>query len=214
MGLGADRSLRYDSLAALAGDRLFNGRDVGSARENRLHFLLRYEGKRATVSLVPYGGAVDARGVTVNPFGGARAEWRYKIYDGESVQISPILAAEGTHYRFNAFAIDYGADGVRQANEPRAGGYFSPQLFGSGETGLALSAKLGDSAFFEIEGGPAIQYVQEQGPASDVGAGGQGKVELVWYFLPSVHWAIGADVKSFGSAYTRAEATTRIGIDF
>jgi hypothetical protein len=103
---------------------------------------------------------------------------------------------------------------VRQASEPRAGGYFSPQLFGSAEAGLALSARLSENAFFDIEGGPALQYVKEQGNDSDTGVGGQGKVELVYFFLPSVHWAIGADVKSFGSAYTRAQATTRIGFDF
>ena len=212
-GLGANRSLRYDSYVALVGDRIL-GREIGSARENRAHLLLGYQGERTTLTLRPYGGAVDARGVTVNPFGGGRAELRFRIYDGESVQVSPIFAAEAFHYRFNAFGVDLGPDGTRQAGEARPGGYFSPQLFGSGEAGLAIAGRLGENAFLDLEGGPAIQYVKEQGLDSDTGVGGQGRLEFVYFLLPSLHWAVGGEVKSFGSAYTRATATTRLGFEF
>jgi hypothetical protein len=60
IGFGADRSLRFDSLVALAGDRI-GTREFGSARENRLHFLVQYEGERATITFMPYGGVVDAK---------------------------------------------------------------------------------------------------------------------------------------------------------
>jgi tetratricopeptide (TPR) repeat protein len=212
-GLGVERSLRYDSYVAVAGDRIL-GREIGSARENRLHLLWGYEGERATLTFRPYGGFVDAKSVTANPFGGARAEFRYKIYNGDRLQVSPIFAGEGFHYRFNAFGVDLGPDGTRQAGEPRPGGYFSPQLFGSGEAGLAISGRLGENAFLDLEGGPSIQYVDEQHSDYDVAAGGQGKLEFVYFLHPSVHWAIGGEVKSFGSAYTRATATTRLGFEF
>jgi tetratricopeptide (TPR) repeat protein len=211
--LGADRSLRYDSYLALVGGHLL-GDTIGSARENRAHIMLGFGGDRASFTVTPYGGFVDARGIKENPFGGGRAELRFKIHDGERVQVSPILAAEGFHYQFNAFGEDLGPDGVRQAGEARPGGYFSPQLFGSAEVGLAIAAHIGDNAFLDLEGGPALQYVKEQGLDSDTGVGGQGKLEFVYFFLPSVHWAIGADIRSFGSAYTRAQATTRIGFEF
>ena len=94
------------------------------------------------------------------------------------------------------------------------GGYFSPQLFASGEAGLAIAARLGEDAFLDLEGGPAIQYVDEQGSDYDTAVGGQGQLELVYFLHPQVHWSIGADVKSFGSAYTRAQATTRLGFEF
>ena len=48
-GLGANRSLRYDSYVAVAGDRI-TGREIGSARENRLHLMWGYEGERATLT--------------------------------------------------------------------------------------------------------------------------------------------------------------------
>ena len=212
-GLGADRMLRYDSYVALVGDSI-HGRDIGSARENRLHILIGYEGDRATFNFVPYGGAVDAKGVMANPFGGARAEWRYRIYDGERLQVSPILAGEAYHYRFNAFGVDLGPDGIYQAREPRPGGYFSPQFFGSGETGLAINGRLGENAFLELEGGPSLQFVKEQGLDHDIAAGGQGKLQFVYFLQPSVHWSFGAEVRSFGSAYTRALAATSIGFEF
>ena len=211
--LGAERSLRYDSYVAVAGDHVM-GREIGSARENRLHLLWGYEGERARLTFTPYGGFVDAKSVTGNPFGGARAEFRYKIYNGDRLQVSPIFAAEAFHYRFNAFGVDLGPDGVRQAGEARPGGYFSPQLYGSGETGLAIAGRLGENAFLDLEGGPSIQYVNEQHTDYDVSAGGQGKLEFVYFLHPQVHWAIGAEVRSFGSAYTRAQATTRLGFEF
>src|SRR5262249_30754401 len=159
--------------------------------------LFGYEGERTQFHVIPYGGAVDAHSVSANPFGGGRAELRFKIYDEDRLTVSPILAAEAFHYRFNAFGVDLGPDFMRQANEPRAGGYFSPQFFGSGEAGLAFAARLGDDAFLDLEGGPAIQYVKEQGLDYDLGAGGQGKLQLVVFLAPHVHWAFGADVKSF-----------------
>jgi hypothetical protein len=175
-----------------------------------------YEGERAALTLTPYGGFVDAKSVSANPFGGGRADFRYRVHDGERFQVSPILAGEAFHYRFNAFGVDLGPDGTRQAGEPRPGGYFSPQFFGSVEPGLAIAGRLGENTFLDLEGGPAIQYVDEQGADSDTGVnlGGQGRLELVYFLHPSVHWSIGADVKSFGSAYTRAQATTKLGFDF
>lgn len=211
--LGAERSLRYDSYVAVAGDHVM-GREIGSARENRLHLLWGYEGERARLTFQPYGGFVDAKSVTGNPFGGARAEFRYRIYNGDRLQVSPIFAAEAFHYRFNAFGVDLGPDGTRQAGEARPGGYFSPQFFGSGETGLAIAGRLGENAFLDLEGGPSIQYVNEQHTDYDVAVGGQGKLEFVYFLHPQVHWAIGAEVRSFGSAYTRAQATTRLGFEF
>lgn len=212
-GIGAERMLRYDSYTALVGDSL-RGRDIGSARENRLHFLIGYEGDRATFNFTPYGGAVDAKGVTVNPFGGARAEWRYRLYEGDSLQVSPILAGEAYHYRFNAFGVDLGPDNVRQAREPRPGGYFSPQFLGSGETGLAMTGRLGEDAFLDLEGGPSLQYVKEQGNEYDLAVGGQGKLEFVYFLQPWMHWSLGAEVRSYGSVYTRAQAVTRLGFEF
>jgi tetratricopeptide (TPR) repeat protein len=215
--IGGDRSLRKDSYLALVGDRVLvasGAREYGSAREDRGHLLFGYEGERATFHFTPYGGAVEAENIRTNVFGGGRAEFRYRVHDGERLTVSPILAAEAFHYQFNAFGVDLGPDGVRQAGEARPGGYFSPQLFGSGEVGLAFSARLGENAFLDLEGGPAIQYVKEQGLDSDTGAGGQGRLELVVYLLPSLHWDLGGDVRSFGSAYTRLQATTRLGWDF
>src|SRR5262249_48109 len=115
---------------------------------------------------------------------------------------------------FNAFGVDLGPDNIRSASEPRPGGYFSPQLFGSAETGLAIDARLSDSAFFHLEGGPALQYVKEQGLDRDIGGGGQGKLEFMYFLQPSIYWSVGADVRSFGSAYTRAMATTKLAIEF
>ncbi|MGH7337500.1 MAG: tetratricopeptide repeat protein, partial [Myxococcota bacterium] len=95
-GFGGERSLRYDSYVALVGDRIpITKREIGSARENRLHVVWGYEGERANLTLRPYGGVVDAKSVSANPFGGGRAEFRYRIYDGDRFQVSPILAGEG-----------------------------------------------------------------------------------------------------------------------
>lgn len=214
-GFGVDRSLRYDSYVALVGDRIpIVEREIGSARENRLHILWGYEGERGLFTVTPYGGAVDSKSVSANPFGGGRIEWRYKIYNGDRLQVSPILAGEAFHYRFNAFGVDYGLDGVRSAGEPRAGGYFSPELYGSGEGGLAISGQLGEDAFLDLEGGPSIQYVKEYGTDYDVSVGGQGRLEFVYFLHPQVHWSIGGEVKSFGSAFTRAQLATRLGFEF
>jgi len=207
LGLGGERSLRYDSYVALVGDSV-DGRTIGSARENRFHLLARYEGRRATLSLEPYGGFVDASGVAANPFVGGRVELRYRIFDGEGLQISPILAGEVFHYRFNAFGVNL------DPGEPEPGGYFSPQFFGSGEPGLALTARLGENHFLELEGGPAVQYVNEQGTKHDLGLGGQGRFEYVYFLRPSIYWSIGAEVQSFGAAFTRATATSRLAFRF
>jgi len=207
VGIGAERSLRYDSFVALAGDTV-DGRTIGSARENRLHLLARYEGEKGTFSFEPYGGIVDARGVAGNPFGGARIETRYRIFSGDHVDVSPVLGIEGYHYRFDAFGID------NEPGSPRPGGYFSPTGFGSAEPGLAITARIGESQFLDIEGGPALQVTKQSDPSWDVSIGGRGKLEYVLFLHPSVFWAIGADVNSLGAAYTRFGASTRLGFEF
>ncbi len=207
VGLGAERSLRYDSYVALVGDTI-NGRKIGSARENRLRFFTRYQGERGTFHLEPYGGFVDAKATSINAFGGGRMDMRYRIFDGDHVEVSPMLAAEGYYYDYDAFGVDL------LEGSPRPGGYFSPQGFGSVEPGLALSIRMGESAFLDIEGGPAVQASHQNGESWDVGAGGQGKLEWVLFLHPSVYWGIGAEVKSLGAAYTRFGASTRLAFEF
>ena len=206
-GFGVERSLRYDSFVALAGDTIA-GREIGSARENRLNLLARYEGERGTFSINPYGGLVDARGVAGNPFVGGRIDMRYRIFSGEHVDISPMLGVEGYHYRFNAFAIDL------EPGHQRPGGYFSPTGFASVEPGLAISARISEGQFLDIEGGPALQLVKEDNPGWDVGGGGRGRLEYVLFLHPSVYWAIGGEVQSLGAAYTRLGASTRLAFEF
>ena len=135
-GFGVDRSLRYDSYVAVAGDRIpiTSARSAPRARIGCNRLGLR-GGARPVHADAPTAASSMRRASSANPFGGGRAEWRYKIYNGDRLQVSPILAAEGVHYQFNAFGVDLGPDGVRSAGEARTGGYFSPKIFGSGEAG-------------------------------------------------------------------------------
>jgi tetratricopeptide (TPR) repeat protein len=207
VGLGVERSLRYDSFVALAGDTI-DGREIGSARENRLHLLAEYQGDKGTFTIQPYGGIVDAKAVSGNPFVGGRIEGRYRIFSGDHVDVSPYLGLEGYHYRFNAFAIDL------EPSNPKPGGYFSPMGFGSVEPGIAFNVRIGENQFFDIEGGPALQASKESDPGWDIGAGGRGRLEYVLFLHPSVYWSIGGEVQSLGAAYTRIGASTKLGIEF
>jgi tetratricopeptide (TPR) repeat protein len=207
VSLGAERSLRYDSFVALAGDTI-NGQDIGSARENRAHLQLRYQGEKGTFSIEPYGGFVDANKVSKNPFGGARIDTRYRIFSGDHVDVSPMLGLEAYGYRFDAFSIDL------EPGHTEPGGYFSPEFFASGEPGLAINTRLGDNVFFDLEGGPAFQVVKAEAGDWETKGGGQGRAELVVFLHPSIYWAIGTEVKSIGSAYTRIGAATRLAFEF
>jgi tetratricopeptide (TPR) repeat protein len=207
VGFGVERTLRYDSFVALAGDTI-NGREIGSARENRLHLQALYEGEKGTFSIEPYAGLVDAKAVSGNPFVGGRIETRYRIFSGDHVDVSPYLGLEGYHYRFNAFAIDL------EPGNPKPGGYFSPMGFGSVEPGIAFNIRIGESQFLDLEGGPALQVSKESDPSWDVGAGGRGRLEYVLFLHPSLYWAIGGEVQSLGAAYTRFGASTRLAFEF
>jgi tetratricopeptide (TPR) repeat protein len=204
---GYDRSLRYDSYVALVGDRV-DGREIGSARENRFRLAALYDHEGRQWEIEPYGGLVDARGVAGNPFVGLRSRGAYRVYQSDRFELSPTLEAEIYHYRFDAFAIAPGP------GQPRPGGYFSPQLFVQGIPGLKLATRWGTETFLDLEGGPAAQLVKEGGGATHFEIGGQGRLSFVTLLRPSLYWTFETDVTSLGDAYTRVGASTSLTFKF
>ena len=204
---GYERSLRYDSYVALVGDRVA-GRRIGSARENRFHLAAHYEHERREFLLEPYGGVVDARSVSGNPFVGMRTRTAYRLLESDRFELSPLLLAEIYHYRFDAFGLTPGS------GQPRPGGYFSPQLFVQGVPGLALATRWGDDSFLDLEGGPAAQLVKEGGDAARFEVGGQARLSYVTFLRPSLYWTLEAEFTSLGAAYTRVGAMTSLTFKF
>ena len=205
--LGFERQLRYDSLIALVGDDV-GGTSIGSARENRFYGVLGTEGGRLDARIEPYTGWVSADGVDANFFIGARARVDYGLFDDGWYGISPMYRVEISHYDEDAFGV------VPSNDEPLPGGYFSPQLFFEQVVGLSLRLRWGADRFLDLEGGPALQAVNESHGGTEWKLGGEGRLSLVFFVRESLFWTLETDYSGIGGAYTRFAGKTSLVFKF
>lgn len=204
---GYERKLRFDSFSALVGEKVA-GQNIGAARENR--FYTRFDTKRGRLSgiIEPYVGWVDARGISSNPFVGAKGRLQWQLFEIGPVEVSPYYRGDLYHYRDDAFGID------PTQGDPRAGGYFSPQLFFEQIPGLAFDASWGENQFLELEGGPSFQLVEESGSNTRFEIGGHARLAYVAFLNESLFWTLEADFTRIGDAYTRVGLNTSLTLKF
>ena len=216
--VGYERRLRFDSFTALVGEEVgFDDgvdvvrREIGAARENR--FAGRIErrdrpGQRVSAFVEPYVGWVDAYEIDANPFVGIQGEISSTIGDFGVFEVSPFYRANVYHYRDDAFGLN------PTAEDPRAGAYFSPQLFVEQVPGLRLEGEWARRHALVLEGGPAAQFVQEGGQDIRFELGGHARLAYVLRVRESLFWSLDAGFTRIGNAYTRGEATTNLTFTF
>ncbi len=202
---GFARRLRYDSYPALVGERV-DGVRIGEARENRFHGHLSAEWGRLEAALEPYTGWVDADGVDANPFVGLRGRADYQLRATNRWKLAGVLGMDIYHYRDDAFGVD------PFASSPLPGGYFSPQFFFEVIPGISTSVQWGESAFLDLEGGPALQLVNESGGGTEFNVGGHARLSYLHFIRDSMFLSFQAGFVRISEAYTRAD--WRISLTF
>ena len=204
--VGFDRTLRYDSYIALVGDKV-GGIQIGSARENRFHGRLEAERGRADAGVELYGGWVEAESVSNNPFVGLRGRVDYTLLEADRSDLAAVLALDLYHYDEDAFGI------IPSNSEPLPGGYFSPDFFFEQVIGLSASFHWGKDRYLDLEGGPALQWVDESS-GSDFNIGGYGRLEFVMFLDESKYWTFEAGYTQISDAYTRFDGRTMLTFKF
>jgi tetratricopeptide (TPR) repeat protein len=204
---GFTRSLRQDSYLALVGDRLAGGR-FGAARENRFSGHLGGERGRFDYSLDPYAGWVDAQGVDDNPFVGIRGRGDFAVLDSKRTEMSIGLAADMYHYQDDAFGLD------PTQSDPEPGGYFSPAFFFEATPTLGLRLRFGEDGSLDLQGGPALQIVDESGGDTDINVGGHARLSYMLFIRDSIFWSLYTDFTRIGDAYTRVDWHTSVTFKF
>jgi tetratricopeptide (TPR) repeat protein len=205
--VGFERSLRFDSFAALAGESV-GGQSIGAARENRFHGRVERVGDLLVASIEPYAGWVDARGIDDNPFVGIRGEVRGKLAELGIFELWPYYRANVYHYEKDAFGVD------PTASTPSAGGYFSPQFFAEQVPGLRIEGHYGTRHEFSLEGGPAAQFVDESNGSLRFELGGHARFAYALQLYESISWSTQTSFTRIGNAYTRGEVTTSLSWTF
>lgn len=203
---GFERKLRYDSYVALVGDKV-DGESIGAARENRFYGVVGAESGRFEAKLEPYIGWVEADGTDENFLVGTRARLGYRLVESEGVDFTAYYAAHLAHYGHDAY-------GDSPAADEQPGGYFSPGLFIEQTPGLALSFRIGESQFLDLEGGPSFQYVSDSGGDSGFQFGGNARLSYVLFLTKSLYWTLEPGFERIGDVYTRAEIKTLLTFKF
>jgi tetratricopeptide (TPR) repeat protein len=204
---GFERSLRFDSYAALVGDRV-SGIDIGAARENRFYGYLEADLGRLDLTLEPYAGLVDAEAVDDNPFVGLRGRLDYSLHESNRWKLSGVLGMEIYHYRDDAFGVD------PLESTPLPGGYFSPQFFFEAVPGISTSIQWGENCFLDVEGGPALQVVNESGGGADFNVGGHAHLSFLMFIRDSMFWTFETGFVQISDAYTRVDWRTSLTFKF
>ncbi len=194
---GFRRSLRQDSYVALVGDRI-DGARIGAARENRFYGHLDAERGRFEFALEPYAGWVGADGAGNNPFVGLGSRIDCAVHESNRWELAGILGMDLNHYRDDAFGVD------PLQSDPEPGGYFSPQFFFQTVPGISATVHFGEDGFLDLEGGPALQVVNESG-GSDFNVGGQARLSYVLFIRETIFWSFDTSFVRIENAYTRVD---------
>jgi tetratricopeptide (TPR) repeat protein len=203
---GFERKLRFDSYVALVGEE--DGSDeIGSARENRFYGVASAERGRFEAEIEPYAGFVDAKSSEDNAFVGFRGRLAWRLLEIRSFDLTPFYESDLYHYEEDAFGVSADADA-----EP--GGYFSPPFFFEQVPGLALAFRLGKDSFLDLEGGPALQVVDEAGESSRFEVGGRAGLSYVTFLRESLYWTLESEFLRIGEVYTRVAVTTSLTFKF
>jgi tetratricopeptide (TPR) repeat protein len=203
---GFERVLRFDSYVALVGED-DGGDEIGSARENRFYGVASAEQGRFEAEIEPYAGFVDAKSTSDNAFVGLRGRLAWRVLETRHFDLTPFYESDLYHYQDDAFGVSADADA-----EP--GGYFSPPLFFEQVPGLALAFRLGEETFLDLEGGPALQVVDESGSKARFEVGARAGLSFVTFLRESLYWTLESDFIRIGEAYTRVAVTTSLTFKF
>jgi tetratricopeptide (TPR) repeat protein len=203
---GFERKLRFDSYEALVGDEV-DGESIGAARENRFYGAVDTERGRLAARIDPYIGWVSADGADDNLLVGTRGRIGYRLLEADTYDLTPFYAAEVLHYGEDAYGLD------PTVSDPAPGGYYSPQIFVEQMPGLALSWRIGERQFLEIEAGPSFQY-QEDSESSGFEFGGKAWLSYVLFLGDSLYWSLEPGFTRVGDVYTRGEVMTSLTFKF
>jgi hypothetical protein len=203
---GFERKLRFDSYEALVGDEV-DGESIGAARENRFYGAVGTKRGSLEARIEPYIGWVSADGADENLLVGTRGRVGYRWLERSTFDLIPFYEAEVMHYGDDAYGFD------PAAADPAPGGYYSPQIFVEQTPGLALSYRIGERQFLEVEAGPSFQY-QEDSESSGFEFGAKAWLSYVLFLGDSFYWSLEPRFTRFGDVYTRGEVMTSLTFKF
>ena len=143
-----------------------------------------------------------------NPFVGLRGELDYTLLESNRWKLDGVLGMEIYHYRDDAFGDD------PFDSTPLPGGYFSPQFFFETAPGVSTSFQWGENGFLDLEGGPALQVVNESGGGADFNVGGHARVSLLMFIRDSFFWTLETGFVRISDAYTRVDWRTSLTFKF
>ncbi|PWU12256.1 MAG: hypothetical protein C5B49_16630 [Bdellovibrio sp.] len=206
---GFRRDLRYDSYMALVGQRGSNGTLLGAARDNRVYVQVEGQGSNAELQLTPYVGWVSSANASNNSMFGVDA--RVKFPWGSSSDEGQWSLLSLTHYSHcerdqSGFSLTTTA--------PFGGGYFSPDQYLNESVRVGWTSGSEGKSQWQVEVGPAIQYVKDSQTSGAWLGGGGGRFFYVHTASKSLDWQVDAELERVSDLYMRLQADLSLRYHF
>lgn len=204
---GVKREFRYDSFAALVGSRT-SGQLIGLARSTLFYTDVAFDVGSIHLDVTPFVGWVTAESLSTNDQVGLTVKGSLPLVQTGNWDVSGEYVFYLTHYGENQ-------SGFRpSANEPLAGGYFSPQVFVNQIPRLAATYTIDEKQDVTIAAGPAIQYIDEATQASVLRIGGDAHASYTTRLSKPWLLKVMADYTQIASVYMRFQCNAMLVYTF
>lgn len=191
---GFERTLRGDSLLALAGDRTLVRTGLGAARSNAFFVEYVRQGDSIGLRAKPYFGWVSSLTSGANVMLGADATAELKVIEGGEFELNAAHLVQLAHYGEDRSALSGAGDG-----------YFSPQFFTNQHPHLRAKLALGDTQELNLSGGPSFQYVRDTTLDGAWQVGANVGASYGHRFTSRLQWRSGASFMNVSDKFNRLQ---------
>ena len=204
---GVKREFRYDSFAALIGSRS-SGQLVGLARSTQFYTDVAFDLGSTHIEITPFVGWVTAESLSTNNQVGLTVKTTTPLWETGNWNVSGEYLFYLTHYEENQSGF------TPSPVEPRAGGYFSPQVFLNQIPRLAATYTFDEKQDIAFAAGPALQYIDEATQASVFRVGGDAHVAYTTRLSKPWLLKIMGDYTQIASVYSRIQGNALLVYTF
>ena len=204
---GVKREFRYDSFAALIGSRS-SGQLVGLARSTQFYTDVAFDLGSTRIEVTPFIGWVTAESLSANNQVGLTVKTATPLWETDNWNISGEYLFYLTHYEENQSGF------TPSPVEPRAGGYFSPEVFLNQIPRLAATFTFDEKQDITFAAGPALQYIDETTQASVFRVGGDAHIAYTTRLSKPWLLKIMGDYTQIASVYTRIQGNALLMYTF
>lgn len=181
-----------DSYLALVGDRT---NDIGGATQHELYADFSTGDTDRRYSIRPYLGWVESGSEDSNGFLGVDSSARFALSDSERLK-----TFFGSDLTLMSYAEDHSGFGISN-DEPRSGGYFSPQTFASILLFADAVYSIGGSGELSARLGPKFQLVDDANSGNEVESGFYGSIAYTHKRSEALYLIVRAEHDQVGSLY-------------